>query len=151
MRFAFILGLTGLLSVSMFSQDAPVPAEAPTRSAALPDKLKAVAPKLAARYADELAKAKAGDGLAQHEVSQLLEWGQGVPVDLPAAFQWAKKSAEAGHSLGRFRLGLMYRFGTGVDPDEAKSNDFLKRAAPGLPVLAKAGNATAARALPQPR
>ena len=147
MRFAFILGLTGLLSVSMFSQDAPVPAEAPTRSAALPDKLKAVAPKLAARYADELAKAKAGDGLAQHEVSQLLEWGQGVPVDLPAAFQWAKKSAEAGHSLGRFRLGLMYRFGTGVDPDEAKSNDFLKRAATGLPALVKAGNATASRAL----
>jgi hypothetical protein len=34
-----------------------------------------------------------------------------------------------------------------VDPDEAKSNESLKRAAPGLPALVKAGNVTAARAL----
>ena len=87
MRFAFILWLSGFLSAGLFSQDAPVPAEVPTRGTALHDKLKAVAPKLAAHYAAELAKAKAGDGLAQHEVSQLLEWGQGVPVDLPKAFE----------------------------------------------------------------
>ncbi|MDC0143125.1 sel1 repeat family protein [Verrucomicrobia bacterium] len=147
MRFAYIFGLSGFLSSTLFSQVPPVPGDAPTRGAALPDKLKAAAPKLAARYAAELTKAKAGDALAQHEVSQLLVWGQGVPVNLPRAFEWAKKSAAAGHALGRFRVGLMYRFGTGVEPDEKKSNEYLKQAAPGLPALVKAGNVTATRAL----
>ena len=147
MRFAYIFGLSGLLSATLFSQDPPVPADAPTRGAVLPDRLKAAVPKLAAGYAAELTKAEAGDALAQYEVSELLEWGQGVPVNLPRAFEWAKKSAAAGHALGRFRVGLMYRFGTGVEPDENKSNEFLKQAAPGLPALVKSGNATAARAL----
>ena len=105
MRFAYIFGLSGFLSATLFSQDPPVPADAPTRGAALPDKLKAAAPKLAARYTAELIQAEAGDALAQHEVSELLEWGQGVPVNLSRAFEWAKKSAAAGHALGRFRLG----------------------------------------------
>ena len=139
MWFAYILGLSGFLSISLFSQNAPVPAEVPTRGAALPAKLKAAAPKLAARYTAELIQAEAGDALAQHEVSELLEWGQGVPVNLPRAFEWAKKSAAAGHALGRFRVGLMYRFGTGVEPDEKKSNEYLKQAAPACPHSSRRG------------
>ncbi|MBC8326382.1 MAG: sel1 repeat family protein [Verrucomicrobia subdivision 3 bacterium] len=147
MRFAFIFGLWGFLSVSIFSQDAPIPNEAPTRGAGLPDKLKAIAPQLAEQFAAELTKAKAGDALAQYELSRLLEWGQGAPVDLPQSFEWANKSATTGHALGLFRVGMMYRFGIGVKPDETKSNALLKRAAPGLPALAQAGHPSAARAL----
>ena len=118
MRFAFILWLSGFLSAGLFSQDAPVPAEAPTRGTALPDKLKAVAPKLAAHYAAELAKAKAGDGLAQHEVSQLLEWGQGVPVDLPQTQAGALPGNDEPLSVTIDSEGLLWVQETQVEFDQ---------------------------------
>lgn len=139
-----MLGLMGFLSLRLLSQEAPVNL---TRGELLPGQLKAAAPKLAARYAETLAKAEAGDAASQHQVSRLLQWGEGTPVDLPKAFEWAKKSAAANHALGQYRLGLMYRYGVGVDPDEKKSNEYLKRAATGLPALAKAGHPPARRAL----
>ena len=147
MRFAYFFGLSGILAGSLFSQEGPPQDDVPTRGTALPDKLKAVAPQLAAHFEATLTKAKANDAAAQHEISQLLEWGQGTPVDLKSAFDWANKSAGAGYALGQFRLGMMFRFGIGVEPDEARSNKILAQSATGLPALAKAGNAKAARAL----
>ncbi len=144
MRCAIIFGLMGIISLRLFSQDAPVKL---TRGELLPDKLKAAAPTLAARYAETLAKAEAGDAAAQQHLSRLLQWGEGAPVDLLKAFEWAKKSATANHALGQYRLGIMYRFGTGVDPDEEKSNEYFKRAAAGLPALVAADQAAARRAL----
>ena len=139
-----MFGLIGIFSLRLLSQDAPVNL---TRGELLPDKLKAIAPKLAGAYAAMRAKAEAGDAAAQYEVSWLLQYGQGTPVDLPKAFEWAKKSADTGYALGQFRMGLLYRFGTGVDPDEKKSNEYLKRSATGLLAQSKADNVLARRAL----
>ena len=82
-------------------------------------------------------KAKGGDAAAQEHVSRLLEHGQGVPVDLEGSFGWAEKSAQAGFGLGQFRLGLMYRYGTGTEPDENKSNEWFAKAAKSLPAMVK--------------
>jgi len=49
----------------------------------------------------------------------LLELGDGVEKDLTEAMEWYRKAAEDGDSLGPFRQGLMYRYGTGVEENHA--------------------------------
>lgn len=52
--------------------------------------------------------ASQGDREAEYHVGMLLNNGIGVAADRKAAFQWFKKSAEAGDPLGAFKLGCYY-------------------------------------------
>ena len=74
-----------------------------------------------------------GDAAAQEDLSKWLIYGQGTPVDLKAAFEWAKKSAAAGNGKGQLHLGMLYRKGTGTEPDEKASNHWFAKAAQSLP------------------
>jgi len=150
MRKAVIFGVVGQLILAAFlltshaQQQAAKPA---TRGDKLPDKLAAIAPDLAMAFDELKQRAEGGDAAAADRVSRLLIYGQGTAVDLKAAFGWAEKSAQAGHGLGQFHLGLMHRHGTGTDPDEKKSNELFALAAKSLPALVEKKNPAAMRAL----
>ena len=150
MRAAFLFGVVSQIGLALFlfNSQAQQADNKLTRGDGLVAKLKALEPKLKATFAGLTEKAEGGDEAAQEHVSQLLEYGQGVAVDLKASFEWAEKSARAGHGLGQIRLGLMYRFGTGTEPDEKKSNEWFAKAAKSLPVMVKDDkNPAAMRAL----
>lgn len=149
MRKAFILGVVGQigLAIFLFTSHAQPVAQPPTRGDLLAAKLRAVEPELAAAFAAMKEKAEGGDAAAQDRLSRLLIYGQGTAVDLPVAFGWAEKSAKAGYGLGQLHLGLLYRKGTGTEPDEKKSNELFAEAAKTLPALVAKKNPAAMRAL----
>ena len=118
-----------------------------TRGDGLAAKLQEAEPRLQKEFAELKAQAEAGQAAAQYRLSWLLVYGTGTPVDLKAAFQAAQQSAAAGHGLGLTHLGEMYRFGTGTEPDEEKSNTSFSQAAKSLPALVAEGNTEAMRAL----
>jgi TPR repeat protein len=149
MRKAFIFSVVSQIGLAIFlltSHAQPV-AKPPTRGDGLAAKLKVIEPKLEAAFAAMKEKAEGGDAAAQDRLSRLLIYGQGMAVDLKAAFEWAEKSAQAGHGLGQLHLGLLYRKGTGTEPDEKKSNELFAEAAKTLPALVAKKNPAAMRAL----
>ena len=150
MRAAFLFGVVSQIGLALFifNSHAQQADKQPTRGDGLVAKLKAIEPKLKETYAALTDKAKGGAAAAQEHVSRLLEHGQGVAVDLEGSFGWAGKSAQAGFGPGQFRLGLMYRYGTGTEPDEKKSNEWFAKAAKSLPAMVKDDkNPVAMRAL----
>ena len=110
MRAAFLFGVVSQVGLALFlcSGHAQQINNKPTRGDELIGKLKAIDPNLKATFTQLKQKAEDGDGAAQERVSQLLEHGQGVAVDLKAAFNWAEKSADGGH--GRFHRFRRIRF-----------------------------------------
>ena len=126
MRVAFIFGVVTQIGLAcfLFNSHAQQAGKNPTRGDGLLAKLEEVEPELKKTFAALADKAESDDSEAQENVSRLLARGQGVAVDLKASFEWVEKSAQGGYGLGQIRLGRMYRFGTGTDPDEKKSNDF---------------------------
>ena len=62
----------------------------------------------------------------------LLGWcykcGKGVEKDDAQAYEWYRKSAEAGDAVGMGFLGLCYEHGTGVEKDEAQAQYWKQRA-----------------------
>ena len=150
MRAAFLFRVVSQIGLALFlfNSHAQQADNKPTRGDGLAAKLKAIEPKLKTTFAELTEKAEGGDPAVQQRVSQLLEYGQGVAVDLEGSFGGAKKSAQAGFGLGQFRLGLMYRYGTGTEPDEKKSNEWFAKAAKSLPAMVKDDkNPAAMRAL----
>ncbi|SVD12133.1 uncharacterized protein METZ01_LOCUS364987, partial [marine metagenome] len=99
MRAAFLFSVISQiwLALFLFNSHAQQADNKPTRGDGLEAKLKAIEPKLKATFAELTEKAEGGDPAAQERVSQLLEYGEGVEVDLKSSFGWAEKSAEAGH------------------------------------------------------
>ena len=54
--------------------------------------------------------------------------GLGVEQDEAQAFEWGRKSAEAGDAVGMGLLGLCYEYGTGVEKDEAQAQYWKQKA-----------------------
>ena len=54
---------------------------------------------------------------------------RGVPQDDAEAAAWYRRSAEQGHAVAQFYLGLMYDQGRGVPQDDADAHTWLNLAA----------------------
>lgn len=79
-----------------------------------------------------LAKAKAGDAKAQHDLGHSYRDGTGVEKDPAEAVKWFRKSAEQGDFRAQYDLGDSYQNGIGVEKDPAKAVKwFLKSAEQG--------------------
>lgn len=64
-----------------------------------------------------LAKAQAGDAIAQYNLGLLYHEGQGVPKDYAEAATWWRKAADQGDATAQWSLGTLYNFGQGVPRD----------------------------------
>jgi TPR repeat protein len=80
--------------------------------------------------------AQAGDVEAQYNLAVMHGKGQGVPVNLEAAFHWLQQAALQGLASAQSRLGLLYASGSGTAVDPLESHKWLLLAA-------KAGDAEA--------
>jgi localization factor PodJL len=100
-------------------QSAPVPAPAPTQTAAVPP----VPPVPTTNGADKLpqafggalrAAAVKGDPAAQFEIAMRYVEGRGIPQNLTEAAEWFERAAKQGLVPAQFRLGGLYEKGIGV-------------------------------------
>ena len=88
-----------------------------TSGALMGDKVDASKLKLkeAEEVAEMLREAEAGDGRAMYDLGVSYEYGEmGLVKDLAKAFEWYKKSHEAGDASGTCCLGRCYLVGDGV-------------------------------------
>jgi len=80
--------------------------------------------------------AEAGNALAQCELGynfEYMDWNRYHEIsnsnNMPAAIQWYQRSAEQNWSHGQYRLGLCYLVGKGVDWDEERGLELIRKAA----------------------
>lgn len=86
-------------------------------------------------------KADEGDAYSQAILSEILRRGEmDIPPDVDAALSWAMKSAEQDHPLGLYNLAIIYRRGYYDGRDFSKSDELLKKAIPGLKIMAAQGD-----------
>lgn len=95
------------------------------------DAAPAAAPDAAEPDADPqtLAKAGAGDKVAQFYAGVMYLNGTGVPADTAQARQWFEKAADAGLPDAQINLGDLYYAGKGVPQDYAKAFAWYQKAA----------------------
>ena len=80
--------------------------------------------------AEELRKAEAGDGAAMRRLGVWYEHGlEGLAKDLAKAFEWFKKSHEAGDAVGTGCLGWCYLVGKGVPKCQSRANTLMSQGA----------------------
>jgi hypothetical protein len=80
--------------------------------------------------AEMLRKAEAGNGAAMYNLGLWYEYGQkGLAKDFAKAFEWYKKSHEAGNAGGTGCLGRCYLEETGVPQCQSRANTLLSDAA----------------------
>ena len=152
MRLAVISRVGSVLVLGLFASVIAQPSDGapesrPTRGDGLESKLKEAALALEVEFSQLKERAEEGNAAAQYQLSRLLIFGEGTPVDLKAAFGYAEKSAAGGYGLGHYHLGQMYRYGTGTDPDVKKSDEAFASAVQSLPKLVEAKNTEAMQAL----
>ncbi|AXI04038.1 TonB family protein [Aquirhabdus parva] len=75
------------------------------------------------------AAATQGNPLAQVQLGQLYEFGQGVSKDYAQALQWYRKSAEQGNAAAQFKLGFMSYHGYGVPQSYVTAVSWYRKAA----------------------
>ncbi len=66
---------------------------------------------------------------AQYRYAKLLERGEGVEQDLPAARQWTRRAAEAGHRRAMHNLGVMFATGSGGEENINEAARWFEEAA----------------------
>ena len=77
-----------------------------------------------------LRKAEAGDGEAMRNVGHWYKYGEkGLAMDEAKAFEWFKKSHEAGNARGTAGLARCYLVGKGVPKCQSRANTLLMDAA----------------------
>src|SRR5690606_22382268 len=78
-----------------------------------------------------LIRAAAENGLAaaQYRLAKLHESGQGVDVDIVAAWRWTERAASAGHRKAMHDLGILYAEGRGAPHDFEKAARWFREAA----------------------
>jgi TPR repeat protein len=82
------------------------------------------------KVAEMLRRAEAGDGRAMYSLGLWYEYGlKGLAEDLAKAFEWYKKSHEAGDASGTYGLGQCYLVGDGVPKCLARGATLLSQAA----------------------
>jgi TPR repeat protein len=64
-----------------------------------------------------------GDAAAQYGMGELYANGWGVPLDIPEAVAWLRKSAEQGNGAAMLALGVVHgAFGPNIAPDAVQTN-----------------------------
>jgi TPR repeat protein len=76
-----------------------------------------------------MAKAKAGDAVAQFDLGYAYYLGQGVPKDYVQAALWFRKAADQGDAVAQHDLGVLYENGFGVLQDYAQAATWYREAA----------------------
>jgi len=80
-------------------------------------------------FAEQKAKAEAGDALAQSYLGQMYRQGLGVEQDFKEAFKWTQKAAGQGLASDQYNLGYMYDNGRGVEQDFKEAVKWYQKAA----------------------
>lgn len=68
-----------------------------------------------------LAEAQAGSAIDQNRLGLIYHYGQGVPQDYAAAYEWYHKAALQGVNEAQYNLGYLYHHGYGVAQDYSKA------------------------------
>jgi TPR repeat protein len=87
--------------------------------------------------------AEQGDAEAQFKVGNIYDYGRGVSRDFKQAYKWYKLSADKGNGFSIYGLAWLYRNGQGVEKNQNKSNELIKKGLEILRPLAEQGDATA--------
>lgn len=66
---------------------------------------------------------------AQYRYAKMLERGEGVEQDLPAARQWTRRAADAGHRRAMHNLGVMFATGSGGEENMEEAARWFEEAA----------------------
>jgi len=66
-------------------------------------------------YRANIAKAEAGDPVAQRIVARCYMTGIGIATDFQEGWKWMARAAGSGDLEAQYQLGLMYRDGKGVE------------------------------------
>jgi len=107
-----IVGLAvALFLLVMFVEPEAVPETASTEFAAL------------------VAKAQAGDPVAQFKVAGYHARGEGVAQDLTEAAKWLMLSAQQGYAPAQNNLAVCYATGAGVGKDQAQAIAWIRKSA----------------------
>jgi len=85
-------------------------------------------------------KAAKGDVEAMVELAEAYYWGHDSNLDWKRSFGWAEKAAEEGHSVAKYRMGVQYLLGHGVDEDVDLGQELISLSADGMEKRAKNGN-----------
>jgi len=64
-----------------------------------------------------------GAPLAQYELADALERGEGITKDVKQAIKWYRKAADQGDKDAQAELGRCYFYGIGVERDHATLTD----------------------------
>ena len=80
-------------------------------------------------FAEQKAKAEAGDASAQSIVGQMYRQGLGVEQDFKEGFKWHQKAAGQGLVSDQYNLGYMYDTGQGVEQDFKEAVKWYQKAA----------------------
>ncbi len=76
-----------------------------------------------------LARAQAGDPVAQFNMGVKCAEGQGVPQDFLQAARWYSAAADQGDASAQFNLGLMFYQGHGLERNLAYACELFRAAA----------------------
>lgn len=72
--------------------------------------------------------AESGSAVAEHNLANLYENGQGVPQDFVEAAKWYRKAAEQGYAAAQTNLGSLYWYGRGVPQDYSEAGRWYRKA-----------------------
>jgi TPR repeat protein len=76
-----------------------------------------------------LAKAEAGDAIAQRKLGYAFDLGQGCSQSYALAALWYRKAADQGDAKAQYDLGLLCDKGEGVPQDYAQASTWFRKAA----------------------
>src|SRR5262249_41363625 len=109
--------------------ESPAPTSAPASPGVDATAANPAASEAARRFADALARAKAGNADAQLQVAVLYAKGDGVAQEYETAANWFRAAAEQGLARAQYDLGVLYERGRGVPVDLAQAFNWYKKAA----------------------
>jgi hypothetical protein len=76
-----------------------------------------------------VAKASAGDPVAQFKVAGYHARGEGIAQDLTESAKWLTLSAQQGYAPAQNNLAVCYSTGAGVPKDQAKAIEWIRKSA----------------------
>ncbi len=134
---AMLAGLTGSDARRHSMSDQPVPHKAqlaakqptPQPTPAQPPATATPPSEPAARAAFYLARAKAGDPVAQYDVGVLYAQGDGFVQDYTSAASWFHAAAAQGNLDAEYNLGVLYERGLGVTANATDAVNWYRSAA----------------------
>lgn len=88
-------------------------------------------------FSDAFSRAEAGDAYAQGVLSIYYDLGYKASADPKKAVDYAMKSAEQGHPLGLYRLGVMRTEGKYIGKDESQGANLKEKSFAGLDQMYK--------------